>query len=131
MNQKILSLEREKHSSNNSNEDLNKVSKENNELKKKIEELNKEIDELKKENECLKNSISLIFTSKDQNVHYSIICNKSDIFKTVEEKLYKQYPDYKLTESENSFFVRNNEIDKIKTLEENNIKDNDIIFLDK
>ena len=35
MHQKILSLEREKHSSNNSNEDLNKVSKENNELKKK------------------------------------------------------------------------------------------------
>ena len=71
--------------------------------------------------------ISVIFTSTDNKIHYSMICKKSDDFKELEEKLYGAYPDYK--ETVNKFVVNGNTVDKNKNITENKINDHDIIIL--
>ena len=106
------------------------------ELYKRIEELNKRIDELNKkikrypinleENEKL---MSVIFTSVDQKAHYSIICKNTDTINRLEEELYKEYPEYCLTE--NYFLCNGQVINKFKTFEVNHIKNGDIIVLNK
>ena len=110
----------------NKNENNISIEKENNDLRKENDELKKKIKDLKNKNE---NNISVIISSKDQNVHYSLICNKNDDFKTIEEKFYAKFPDYREKESENSFSVRKCQIDRSKTLEENSIKDGDLIAI--
>ena len=63
--------------------------------------------------------ISVNFTSTDQKINYSLPCIKDDIFAVVEEKLYKEYPEYRET---NNFFVQKGQtILRFKTLKENNI----------
>jgi aspartate carbamoyltransferase regulatory subunit len=78
------------------------------------------------ENEKL---MSIIIVSNDQKIHYSIICKNSQKFTKIEENLYERHPEY--IESENFFLVNGNKINKYKSLEENNIKNSDIITLFK
>ena len=60
------------------------------------------------------------FTSFDQKIHYPIPCIKTDKFEEIEEKLYKEYPEYRDT---NNYFISNGkQISRFKTIEENNIK---------
>ena len=49
------------------------------------------------------------------------------MFVELESKIYQKYPKY--TEAENFFIVNGNKINRNKTLEQNNIKNNDIITL--
>ena len=84
-----------------------------------IKELNNEIDILKKKLlryplELSKGEklISVIFTSSDENMNYSIICKNTQKFIELEKKLYNDYPEY--SESNNYFMINGN-----------NIKDND------
>ena len=62
-----------------------------------------------------------------EDTTYSIIAKNTEIFSKIEIKLYEKYPKYK--ESENCFFVGGKKINKNKTLEQNNIINNDIITL--
>ena len=78
------------------------------------------------ENEKL---ISIIFTNSAREFHYSIICKNTDIFSTLEAKLYEKFPQY--GETANYFIVNGNNVISHKTLEENNIKDSDIVILHK
>ena len=71
--------------------------------------------------------MSVIIGSNNQEVHTSVICKNTDLFVNVELKVYEQYPKYK--ETENFFTVNGIKINKYKTLDENKIKDNDIILL--
>ena len=71
--------------------------------------------------------MSLIFISFDENIHYSIICKNTDKFSAIESLLYDKYPDYKKLEK--SFIIDGKEIDTTKSLEDNNIKNSDIITL--
>ena len=71
--------------------------------------------------------ISVIFTSDDKKVNFSIICKNTEKFNILEEKLYKDYPNY--SETNNYFVVKGNKIQKFKTLEENNIHNSEIIIL--
>ena len=73
--------------------------------------------------------ISVIFTSSDQKIHYSTICKNTDNFHYLEDKLYKDYPEYK--QNDNYFIVRGSIINKYETLEENHIKNSDIVILNK
>lgn len=71
--------------------------------------------------------MTVIFVSEDQKVHYALICKNTDKFKDIEEKLYKVYPDYSKT---NNYFKANNlTITKSKDLDDNKIKNSDIITL--
>ena len=72
--------------------------------------------------------MSLIFTSADQVIHHSVICKNNELFINVENRLYDDgFPEYK--ESENFFTFNGLKINKNKTLEENNIKNSDVIIL--
>ena len=56
-----------------------------------------------------------------------IACKNTNIFKKLEEKLFMIYPEYKY---KNPFYTVNGKIvDRNKSIQENNIKNHDIIFL--
>ena len=72
--------------------------------------------------------MSLIFTSADQVIHHSVICKNTELFSNVENRLYDEgFSEYK--EYENFFTFNGLKINKNKTLEENNIKNSDVIIL--
>ena len=122
-------LKKEKDKDLTKNININKlnqiiVEKENkiNTLEKKLSRFPFELNEREK-------LISVIFISLDQNLYYSIICKNTDRFDTIEKKLYDVYSEY--SETENYFTVNGNEINKLKTLEDNKIKNNDLIILNQ
>ena len=107
-----------------------------NDLKKIIVEKEKNINiletklkrfpfELNKEEKLM----SVIFTTLDQKFYYSIICKNNDRFNTIENKLYEAFSEYSGTD--NFFIVNGSRINEMKTLEENKIKNNDIIILNQ
>ena len=104
-----------------------------NELQKLLDLKNKEIEELKLINDPFyrkpgEKIYSINFTSVDQKIgHYSIRCKNTDIFVRLEEKIYKNYPEYK--EKETYFIKDGDKIKRFKSLDENNIKDNDVLML--
>ena len=71
--------------------------------------------------------ISIKFISVNQDIDFSIIAKNTDVFSKIEKMLYDKYPKY--LESENYFLVSGNKINKQKTLEQNKIKNNDILAL--
>ena len=106
----------------NSNKDII-IKKLNNEIDKLKEKLSRYPFELSKEEKL----ISVIFTSSDQNMYYSIICKNTQKFKELEQKLYKEYPEY--SKFNNYFMINGNRVNKTKSLDENKIRNNDIIIL--
>ena len=60
-------------------------------------------------------------------INYSMACRTTDLFSSLEERLYQDYPNYRNIEK--IFMVNTNRISRDKTLEENNIKNNDIIHI--
>jgi len=100
---------------------------------------NKEIDEFDLNMKQLKTAdsseilqgekkIKVEFISVDQTVNYrSVICKSTDKFSKVEDVICKEYHELK---KGNYYFIVNGEIaDKNKTLEENKIKDKDVITI--
>ena len=71
--------------------------------------------------------ISIKFISSEKDIDYSLITKNTEKFSKIEIMLYEKYPKY--TEAENFFIVNGNKINRSKTLEQNNIKNNDIITL--
>ena len=65
--------------------------------------------------------------SEEKEALYPIICKDKLIFKDLENLLYDKNAKYK--ETENEFYVDGNRIDRLKTLEENNIKDGQVIMV--
>ena len=59
------------------------------------------------------------FISSDQNVHFAVSCLKTNTFAEVEEKLYKQFPEYR--ETNNSFLAHGSQVLRFKTIAENKI----------
>ena len=71
--------------------------------------------------------ISIIFITSDENIHYSMICKSKEMFIDLEKRLYINYPQYK--ETKNYYYANGYKIDVNKTLEDNKIKDNEIIII--
>ena len=57
--------------------------------------------------------------------HFNLVCKNIELFVRLEERLYENYPQYK--DYETYFEVNGRRIKRFKTLDENNIKSNDII----
>ena len=103
-------------------------------LYKKIEGLNEKIDDLNaklkrypfilEEGEKI---MSIIFTSVDQKLNYSMICKNTDTISQLELKLYEEYP--KLEGSKYYFICNGTVLNKFEKLEELKIKSGDIIVL--
>ena len=102
-------------------------------LNEKIEMKEKEIKELKSRNMKLNNAFNInnymtvIFYSTEQNIHYSFICKSTDIFSDIEKRLYKVYPSCQ--DSEFYFIANEQKIKRFKTLQENKIKNSQVITI--
>ena len=72
--------------------------------------------------------IKIFFCSIDQNIKWSISCNDSDIFSTIEKKLYNNFPELK---GEYYFTANGTILEKSKTLKQNSIKDETIILINE
>ena len=136
----------------NKEKDNNKKSLEEiNNLKQKLEKLkieNKNMKELiEKQRELLNNNnnkqseysitsinpgekiLAVNFVSMGNQVigHYNLICKNVDLFVSLEERLYKDFPQFK---NYNTFFeVNGKSIKRFKTMDENKIKNNDVISI--
>ena len=130
-NQKINSLNyfKKLNSSSNNQDNSNEYfvksirDKENiiNDLKEKL----KRFPFILEKNEKL---MSVIFSSVNQKINYSIVCKNTDNIHKLEEELYKEYPN--LFERHNYFFLSKGKVlGKYQTLESNHIKNGDTIIL--
>lgn len=72
--------------------------------------------------------MSVIFYITHKGDSYSIICKNTDLFINVENRLYEKNPDLRL--NENFFLLGGNKVNKFQSLDENKIKDNDLITLE-
>ena len=81
--------------------------------------------------------ISVIFTNSYKQFYISIICKNTELFSSVENKFYGKIEEIfdnnnrfsKYKETENYFILNNKKIIKSKRLDENDIKDNNIIII--
>ena len=73
--------------------------------------------------------MSIIFSSVNQKVNYSMVCKNTDTIHKLEEKLYEEYPN--LSERENYFLCKGKLLNKFQSFEKNNIKNGDIILLNQ
>ena len=120
---------------------INKLNEKNKELEKLLEEKNKEINDYifklsnSNNNEQLisfktgdKIIAVLFMTQGNQDIYnYTMPCKTSDLFVRLEERLYHDFPKYRNFET--FFMVNARRIFRFKSLEENQIKNNDIISL--
>ena len=94
----------------------------NNELKKKSQSISNL--------ECCKPGEKIMavnFISTDENVNLALPCKNTDIFSRLEEQLFNEYPQYK---NVNTYFTVDGKIiESNKTMEENNIKNSNVILL--
>ena len=126
--------------------DIQKLSSENNNLKDKMKgqytknnsdeiiSLYKRIDDLNaklkrypfvlEEGEKI---MSIIFTSVDQKLNYSMICKNTNTINNLEGRLYKEYQ--KLVKANYYFICNGTVLNKFEKLEELKIKSGDIIVL--
>ena len=122
--QQKLKIEELQNKLNNYNNTINNY---NNIINQKDNELNNLRTQLNNINNNMNNNIninmndimSVNFISMDQNVHFSVRCLKTNTFAEVEEKLYKQYPEYR--ETNNNFIANGAQVLRFKTIAENKI----------
>ena len=107
---------------NNLNNDINKykniISQKDIELNNLKSQLNNNINNIP-QNVNFNDVMCVMFISPDQNVHFAVSCLKSNTFAEIEEKLYKQYPQYR--ETNNTFIANGTQILRFKTIAENKI----------
>ena len=123
---------------------INEEKIKNEKLEKKIKEIqnipnnNIQINEISKLEEKIKqlksyilspgeNLIYIKFISVDQNINFPTVAKVKDKFFKIESILYDYFPKYK--DTENIFLVNGKKINTKKTIEDNKIKNNDIITL--
>ena len=146
-NNKINELKRQLNEEKNKNQ---KLMEENNNLKKKIEKYEITIkslkDEINKKNIEIEQykldkqsddyitsikpgekimSINFVSMGRQDIINYSLVCKNTDLFVRLEERLYNDFPQFKNYET--YFEVNTKRIKRFKTLEENNIKNKNII----
>ena len=85
-----------------------------NELKKQIQNINLNKNGI---NINTKDMKCVTFITTDQSIFYGIPCNGNSTFAEVEEKLYKEYPEYR--ETNNLFYANGKEILRFKTINDN------------
>ena len=103
--------------------EIDKLNKEKDELKKKLEECLSQIKEGKEEK-----GITIYFNSWDQEIKkYPIKCKSKDNFKLIKDKLYPAFPNF--NKENNKFIVNGHDIDESKSLDENRIMNDDVIFI--
>ena len=128
--ERIISEEKSKNENLNESKNKSKNGLNNISQKNKILELENEIKILKtyflSPGEKL---ITVKFISVKQNINFTVTAKNTDHFTKIKEKLYQNFPGLKNTE--NYFYVNEKKINENETLEENKIKNNDILTLNQ
>ena len=122
--------ERLKSELNNNIQNLKKYELEINKLNLELTNKNNEIKNLQLSKKNLVNIDELLtiqIKSIDQKVDIAYTCQKNDIFSRIEEKLYKEYPEFK--DLNTYFTVNGNLVDSSKTMTDNKIRNKDKILL--
>jgi len=70
-------------------------------------------------------NVTFITSGTNGLINYQLICKNTELFVRLEERFYNDFPQFK--EYDLCFKNNNKKIKRFKTLEENNIKDKDII----
>ena len=70
-------------------------------------------------------SVNFVSMGNQDIGHYSLPCKNTELFVRLEERLYNEYPQFKNYET--YFEVRTKRIKRFKTLDENKIKNGDVI----
>ena len=110
---------------NNSNDSIFKLIKDKefeiNDLKEKLQRF----PFILEKNEKI---MTIIFSTVNQKINYSILCKNTDNIYKLEEKLYKEYPAL-LEKQYYVFLCKGKIINRFQTLENNNIKSGDTIIV--
>ena len=109
------------------NIDMNKINNLQNEINNKNNQLNQLRQQLQNVSinnnqniqNILQNDKCVTFITTDSSLFYAIPCNGNSTFAEIEEKLYKEYPEYR--ETNNTFLANGTEILRFKTINENKI----------
>ena len=125
---KLFKFKDSNSSSSSNSSEKDKIIKLMEDIKKKDQEIN----ELKSSPYYLKPGeklMTIIFVSDEQNIHFAVICKNTDIFSDIEKLLYEEYKQF----SEESYFYLHSgsKINRFKSLEENQIKNNSVIMIYK
>ena len=70
-------------------------------------------------------AINFVSMGNQDIMNYNLMCKNIDLFIRLEERLYEDFPQFK--EFETYFEVNGKRIKRFKTIEQNNIKTNDVI----
>ena len=73
--------------------------------------------------------MSIIFSSVNPKVNYSMVCKNTDTINKLEEKLHEKHRN--LSERENHFLRKGRFSDKFQSFEQNHINNGDIILLNQ
>ena len=122
-NQKINDLENKLKKYNNIIKPLENIissNKNNDKINFALQNVINDIKNIYSPNIDISQLMSINFMSSDQKMNYSIPCFSSDLFVSVEEKLYQEFPEYR--ETNNYFLCHGNQILRFKTIAQNNIK---------
>ena len=111
--------------------DNNQISRieEINSLYKKIEQLKEKLSRYPIDLLEGEKLMSVIFSSCDEKIQYSVICKNTEKLNRLVEKLFVAYPEYS---DLNCYFISNGQkVNMYKTLDENKIQNNSVILLNK
>ena len=111
--------------SNNSNDSIIKLIKDKEDRINELNEKLKRYPFILEKNEKI---MSIIFSSVNQKINYSIVCKNTDNINKIEEQLYKEYPNL----FENQYYIflcKGKIINRYQTFESNHIKNGDTIIL--
>ena len=97
------------------------------EFKKEEKEIKIYINKLSKQLLKNKKMMNLNFMTNDENIHYSIKCQKTNCFNEIIKNFFDKYPEYK--KYENIYTIKGKKVDVNKSIEENNIHNNNIITI--
>ena len=118
-NENLIKIKKELEDKLNNNYQINKILELENEIKKLETYFLSPGEKL----------ITVKFISVDQVINFSVTAKNNDKFSKLEDILYDKYPNYK--DTENYFLFNGKRINRHRTLEENKIKNNDVLTLNK
>ena len=128
--QKIEIQDLKNHLNSFKNIDMNKINNLQNEINNKNNQLNQLREQLQNINlnnnqniQNVQNNLPtdkcVTFITTDSSLFYGVACNGNSTFAEIEEKLYKEYPEYR--ETNNTFLANGTEILRFKTINENKV----------
>ena len=119
-------IEQQKIVINNIQNQINNIQLYQNIINQKEQELNNlklELQNIKLQTKVFvdKNAMICIhFASREQRMNFSVPCIETDTFTEVEEKIYKQFSEYR--ETNNNFIANGESVLRFKTIGQNKIE---------